>query len=316
MTCTDNCAEGKDLRLAILELYAFLADTRRRLQALLEPDGSLKLSPQPANSEKDAERKKILRSFVAQPEQLSDDDLAKTLRRVARLVDTTLFRAYMVERPARAGSLFRIPNFCEPDVVKEKLIENARYEELVDFFHGKRLHREALELLRRFGQAHESEEAPPSLRGPKRTVAYLQNLPPDLVDLVLEFARWPLEVDPELGMEVFLADTENAENLPRERVLDFLVEIDLTLAIRYLEHIIYQLNDLTPDFHQRLVKLYLEKLTRGDEPDARQMSDDDAERTDWKERMLSFLKSSSHYSTGRTFNLLPKDGRSPCSVHG
>jgi 6-phosphofructo-2-kinase/fructose-2,6-biphosphatase 2 len=42
-----------------------------------------------------------------------------------------------------------------------------------------------------------------------------------MIDLILEFAEWPLRQDPELGMEVFLADTENAETLPRDKVLNF-----------------------------------------------------------------------------------------------
>ena len=50
----------------------------------------------------------------------------------------------------------------------------------------------------------------------KATVGYLQNLPPEMIDLILEFAEWPLRLNPELGMDRFLADTENAGK-PSER---------------------------------------------------------------------------------------------------
>lgn len=53
-----------------------------------------------------------------------------------------------------------------------------------------------------------------------------------MIDLILDFARWPLNKNRDLGMEVFLADTENAETLPRGKVLDFLQGIDRKLAVQ------------------------------------------------------------------------------------
>jgi len=208
----------------------------------------------------------------------------------------------MLARPSMAGPLFRLPNFCDADVVKERLLETGRYNDLIDFFYGKRLHRQALELLQKFGQDPEESNAPTDLRGPQRTVAYLQNLPPEMIDLILEFAEWPLRVDPDLGMEVFIADTENAETLPRARVLDFLQKIDQKLAVRYLEHIIDELNDPTPDFHQRLIDIYLAGLN-SEEVAGKQ------EKEDWKEKFLNFLRSSQHYELWNVIRQLPRDGR-------
>jgi len=218
------------------------------------------------------------------------------------LIDTTLFRSNMLARPQLVGSLFRIPNFCDPDVVNEKLLETQRYNDLVDFFHGKKLHRPALELLKKFGMAEKEDENAPTLHGPQRTVGYLQNLPPDMIDLILEFAEWPLKADPTLGMEIFLADTENAETLPRDKVVNFLQDIDVDLAVKYLEHVINELNDLTPDFHNRLVAAYLQEL-KGRE---------DRDSESWgtlMEHLLAFLKSSKQYSLGRAFGLIPRDGK-------
>lgn len=252
----------------------------------------------------------VLRQFVLRVDPSEDVEFAHKLLEIARLVDTTLFRAYMIERPARAGSLFRISNFCDPNVVNEKLLESGRYEDLVDFFHGKSLHRPALELLRRFGQAKEENHEHPVLRGPKKTVAYLQSLSPNHIDLILEFARWPLLEDPDLGMEIFLADTENAETLPRDKVLSFLEEIDMKLAVQYLEHIIQELNELNPHLHQYLVNLYLKRLKQhGNRNSEGSLAfSNDEEKLQWRRKLESFLQSSRHYSTGKTFNALPKDG--------
>jgi hypothetical protein len=293
--------EGKDLTNAVLELNGFLVDTRaRRILPYLDPQTG-KLKPILDDKEEKEKAKKAFDSLLLTPSSEPGIDREKELVRIAKLVDTTLFKAYMLVRPSLAGSLFRIPNFCEPDVVNEKLLENGRYNDLVDFFYGKQLHQPALELLKRFGEAKDPDEAAPTLHGPQRTVGYLQNLPPEMIDLILEFAEWPLRADSDLGMEIFLADTENAEKLDSERVVAFLQRIDLNLAVKYLEHIINELNDLTPEFHNRLVSAYMEDLKMWDDHN-------DPAWHDLMYRLLSFLRSSKQYSLSKAFGLIPREG--------
>ena len=229
-------------------------------------------------------------------------DWEQPLQSLAILVDTTLFRAYMYASPSLAGPLFRIDNFCDPEVVNEKLMETGRYHDLVDFFFGKKLHRQALELLKKFGEADKEDEAAPQLHGPGRTVAYLQNLPPEMIDLILNFAQWPLKKDPDLAMEIFVADTENAETLPRPKVLGFLQDIDRKLAVKYLEHIIDELNDTTPNFHQRLADIYIQGLKADD-------FESESERDRWKKKALAFLRQSQNYQPYKALNQLPGNGK-------
>ena len=197
----------------------------------------------------------------------------------------------MYATPSLAGSLFRIANFCDPEVVMERLEETGRYNDLIDFLHGKKLHRQALEILQRFGQ-----EESGLLAGPTRTVGYLQNLPPDQIDLILEFAEWPIRENHDLGMEIFLAETENAETLPRSRVLGFLEKIDVKIAVRYLEHVIHEWNDLSPDLHQRLLMLYLDRINAGQDESM------------CKEKFLNMLKESEQYSPAKILDRLNRDG--------
>ena len=292
--------EGKDLITAVLELISFLVDARNRMKRYLDAETGklipLKQNGQNGSSEADFE------SLLVKPASDAEKDREQKLRETAKLIDTTLFRSYMLARPSLAGPFFRIPNFCDPDVVNEKLLENGRYNDLVDFFHGKKLHRPALELLKKFGAAEEEDENAPTLHGPQRTVGYLQYLPPEMIDLILEFAEWPLRADPDLGMEVFLADTENAETLPRDRVVKFLGGIDINLAVKYLEHVINELNDLTPDFHNQLVSAYLKDLK------ARKDTDSESWK-DLMERLLVFLRTSKQYSPLEAFGNIPRDGK-------
>ena len=237
--------------------------------------------------------------------QSDDETHHQLLVTTAKMVDTTLFRAYMLARPSMAGPLFRLPNFCDAKVVNEKLLETGRYNDLIDFFFGKGLHREALDLLQRFGRGDDESEVAPQLKGPQRTVGYLQNLPPEMIDLILQYARWPIEVDSEIGMEIFLADTENAETLPRSTVLDFLEKIDLKHAVKYLRHLIDELNDETPEFHQRLIDIYLQELNA-------HSSSDDSEKDILKGSLLEFLRSSHHYESWKVLRQLNREGK--CNI--
>ncbi|KAJ5095024.1 Vacuolar sorting protein 39/Transforming growth factor beta receptor-associated domain 1 [Penicillium argentinense] len=279
----DDKDNDKELKMAVRELQGYLADVRRRFQRYLGPDGTLKL-PAPTEATDEASDSVLKLLDFPSPAEFLD-----AIREKARLVDTTLFRAHMFATPSLAGSLFRIANFCDPEVVMERLEETGRYNDLIDFLYGKKLHRQALELLHRFGQ-----EESGLLSGPARTVGYLQNLPPDEIDLVLEFADWPFRTQPEMGMEIFLAETENAETLPRPRVLSFLEGVDSNLAIRYLEHVIQEWNDLTPDLHQRLVMLYLSHIIAD-------------KNSPYKEKFLAILKDSEQYSPAKTLDRLDRD---------
>jgi hypothetical protein len=299
----EKAAADKDFKDSVRALQSFLTQCRVQIKRYIDTDGNLKEPlPTPSGSQLEAE-KPPFHFFIEETSLQGPTDWKAKLLEVAQLVDTTLFRAYMIANPSVAGSLFRLPNFCEPDVVQEKLYETGRYADLIDFLHGKKLHRQALELLEKFGKNEADEEVSPALQGPQRTVGYLQQLPPEMIDLILEYAEWPLRVDPNLGMEVFLADTENAETLPRERVLEFLEKMDLKLAVRYLEHIIEELNDLNVDFHQRLVDLLLERLKSGD-------FENEEEKAEWRERLQAFLKKpNAQYNRYRVFQQLPGNGR-------
>ncbi|ROV92019.1 hypothetical protein VMCG_09562 [Cytospora schulzeri] len=288
--------EGKDLKEAVMELRGFLAGTRARLQRVIDPvTGKLKHKKQSESGEEAL--KNLISSTTGRDE--SDEGLERQLQTTFKVVDTCLFRAYMFSAPTLASSLFRIPNFCDPDVVNEKLVEADRYNELVDFFFGKKLHRQALELLKKFGEGEEPNEKAPTLHGPQRTVGYLQNLPPEMIDLILEFSEWTLRQAPDMAMEVFLGDTENAETLPREKVVQYLDGIDTRLEVRYLEHIIGELNDLTPDFHNGLVELLVSQLRGSDNRDEEWQMD--------MIRLNGFLKESRQYSLTRAFTLLKGD---------
>jgi hypothetical protein len=82
---------------------------------------------------------------------------------------------------------------------------------LAEFLLGKGLHRQALQLLQSLGQKEEPEadtisitssNLSENLQGPEHTILYLQKLKGDDIDLIFEFAKWPLQENEQLAMEV------------------------------------------------------------------------------------------------------------------
>ncbi|KAF8420137.1 hypothetical protein EV426DRAFT_576638 [Tirmania nivea] len=321
---TPSILDEKELRKAVNELTVYLGNSRLLLskyierlqaqqsQASLASTASAGAPPSPIKAPFGdsyfATRNASADSVVDKNQNGVDDRLEKAWA-TAKLVHTTLFRAYMYSKPTLVGSLVRQPNHCDPVVVNERLKETGRFHDLVDFFGGKKLHREALTLLKQFAEAPTEDPRAPSLHGPTRIIHYLQTLDSTHLPLIFEFAQHPLLISPTLAMEIFLTDSENAESLPRQKVLDYLQRLDRALAIRYLEHLINQLRDLTPDFHGRLISLYLEHIQKtdwlaenaGDEAVAKEKKDE------WKERLLEFLRESRQYRSDRVLGLLPKD---------
>ena len=297
-TTSEKPLEGEDLKVAVRCLQSFLAQARKRIQKYLSFDGTLKEDPPRIDSETGKPAfANLIPAHILEAGDNNSEEYQKALLHVAELVDTVLFRCYMLVAPSLAGSLFRIENFCEPEVVQNALYESHRYNDLIEFLHGKGLHRQALEMLMKFGKGAAEGEIPDGMLGPERTVAYLKQLPPELIEMILEFATWPVREKPEVGIEVFVADTHNAEHLPKDRVIQFLADIDQTLEEQYLEHVISEWNDDTPEYHQRLVDLYIEYLKR---------SETDA-KSDLQQKLDSFLRKSKYYTKNKTFRQLPAD---------
>jgi Vam6/Vps39-like protein vacuolar protein sorting-associated protein 39 len=98
--------------------------------------------------------------------------------------------------------------------------------------------------------------------------------------------------------EVFLDDTPEAESLPRGKVLEFLVSMKRDLGIRYLEHIINDLNELSPMFHDRLVSLYLDE--------ASESTSAAGHRAEIREKMVKFLEVSEQYMPERALGRLSR----------
>jgi exonuclease SbcC len=137
------------------------------------------------------------------------------------------------------------------------LLRYRQLDELVGLWHGRALHAKALALLASLGQQADDAPAarpppalvaPPALRGPAATIDYLCRLGASDLDLIFEFAQWPLRAAPTDALRIF-AEPPAARGgsgggrrggaLPAERVFDYVRaqqgrELALELVERWL----------------------------------------------------------------------------------
>ncbi|KIJ67051.1 hypothetical protein HYDPIDRAFT_174307 [Hydnomerulius pinastri MD-312] len=189
--------------------------------------------------------------------ELGQDEMVK----MAQIVDTVLFKSYLIGRPVMLGPLCRVANWCEVSEVEEELRAREKFAELIFLYNGKKMHAKALRLLQ---QLSEKEDDMRDKLGP--SISYLQKLGPEYLDQIFESARWVFEQDRDMAFQIFTSDDVD---LPRSRVTDYLEKIDLSIAARYLEYLIEEKEEESVGFHDRLAELYLRIAVgakrRGDE---------------------------------------------------
>jgi hypothetical protein len=99
----------------------------------------------------------------------------------------------------------------------------------------------------------------------------LQKLGPEYFDLIIDNSKWVFDEDSKMGLqvscaqvpadfEIFTADEPEVEALPREQVVNFLSKHNSSACVGYLEHVINDLGDASPDFHDKLAELYLAEV--------------------------------------------------------
>lgn len=99
-------------------LVRYLSDHRPKVTAALENVGIT-----PANQSHDTPRlsEVPVEELYALPNAPLSALTPEQLLRFAQIVNTALFKSYIVIRPGLLGPLCRVPNWCEVDEVEEEL---------------------------------------------------------------------------------------------------------------------------------------------------------------------------------------------------
>ncbi|XP_071480649.1 vam6/Vps39-like protein [Diadema antillarum] len=250
---------------------------------------------------------------VATPSTICEGSKVVTSRRQRSLIiDTTLLKCYLQTNDALVAPLLRLKdNNCHLEESERVLKIYQKYSELIILYEKKGMHKKALDLLLR-----QSQKVSSPLKGHERTVAYLQRLGADHFELICEYAQWVLKSHPEDGLKIFTEDIPEVEGLPRERVLDYLMCTAKDLAVPYLEHVIMNCADETPEFHNRLVNLYKDRIqllmedykhTLPEGQSFVRAGSEPGELGDIRRKLLFFLETSQHYRPERLLTRFPFD---------
>lgn len=261
-----------EIIVAVRSLQQYLAITRRKISKLRTIHGS------------------VLHDDTCELSR----DVYGDLEEAAVLVDTTLLHCYLLVSPALVGPLVRVHNHCDPVVVETALSKAHKWKELIDYYYGKSMHDNALKLLSQLGH---SDDTQPDLHGPDATVKYIQKLDCNNIDLILLYAKWPLSVNTLYAEQIFMEDSPESLSLPHSKVFKFLQSVitdtDYQILKRYLEHVIYNLNDKSPNFHNNLLNLYVKDVFQ-DIPKSSQT-------------LINFIKNSSYYRPERVLIDFPRN---------
>ncbi|XP_017882997.1 vam6/Vps39-like protein isoform X2 [Ceratina calcarata] len=268
--------QDHDLEKGLRALIVFLTEVRHKLMS----DNTSKGNGRPKENGKD----KSLLLLMEGEKNMT----AVATEQLLKIIDTTLLKCYLQTTDALVAPLLRL-NHCHLAEAEKTLLMHQKYPELIILYQTKGQHRKALELLEKHAKENDS-----SLKGTARTIQYLQHLGKDHMDLILKFAGWVLNEDPEQGLRIFMEDIQEVEQLPRPKVLDYLLRSHKDLAITYLEHVVHVWEDTNPLFHNVLIHQYKEKCLTCLSEDATPAEKQMAQHV--RQKLQQFLEKSAHYT--------------------
>lgn len=300
---------------AVGDLIVFLTDQRRIYSIFL---GSSDMMPTMT-------WKNVEVTPLDLDESLKEGVMWEEVKKDATYIDTTLFLCYFYTKPMLLGPLLRLPNNkCESNVVNHYLLKDLHshtkeshvfIRELLDFYYGRALHGEALEMLYKLAhdETSHSHEYDEYFRSPDLTISYFQKLDNSNFDLICRYAEWVLRKDEskmlERAAEIFMNDTYECESYDTTKVFEFFksaIKND-DLAIRYLEWLLNEADVLQSSgrtrqrstFSTKLCLFYLKKLK------ALECSDEEFFQDGNYRKLFEFLKTSADYEPWTVLKNIP-----------
>lgn len=201
---------------------------------------------------------------------LLDQHATITIKEMLTLTDTVLFRLYLDYIPPMVGPLIRVDNMCDADIVIKDLRENSRFQDLVDFYNQKKMHKEALLFLTDLNNQMDKDENNDKLKLLKDNIfilvlEYLKKLPNQYLELIFEYTVWLLKNDDDdqkkyILVSLFLSDTQVALSRDHLKVYEFINKYDQTISLDYLEYIFNDIGNAEDEIIIILVERYLASL--------------------------------------------------------
>ncbi|XP_006455342.1 hypothetical protein AGABI2DRAFT_187742 [Agaricus bisporus var. bisporus H97] len=276
-----------DFRRSIEALTGYLVDRRTKLDPVLT---SVNITFQNQHDDHKPLSEVPIDELFALPDAPLSVLTPEELLRFAQVVDTALYKSYIIIRPGLLKSFCSLPNWCEVSEVEEDLRGIQRFAELKDLYYGKKMHAKALQLLKDLSE--EVSDIEDKLRP---SITYLQKLGPEYLDHIFQFSRWIFDQNVDMGFEIFLS--EDVE-LPHQAVANYLESINSKICAKYLEYIIEERHEETPAYHDRLAELYISMTLNA------KRRNEDTTRKEVYAKLLQFLNTNDKIGADRLYGIL------------
>ncbi|KAI8903006.1 vacuolar sorting protein 39 domain 1-domain-containing protein [Globomyces pollinis-pini] len=170
-------------------------------------------------------------------------------RNLKEVVETALLQVYLTTGSTLLGSLLRVENSCNYERTVELLMRFNKYEELIDFYRTKGHHQKALTFIRLKCLENKYE----------KIVEYIQRLDfNENVTTILEFAKYTLEENSQLGLKIFTENPYEVSLENRRRIAKFLTGISEIFGLQYLEFLVITGNETDVEINTQLCLRYLD----------------------------------------------------------
>uniref|UniRef100_A0A8D8SG64 Vam6/Vps39-like protein n=1 Tax=Cacopsylla melanoneura TaxID=428564 RepID=A0A8D8SG64_9HEMI len=236
----------------------------------------------------------LIQYLVEVRRRINDNKAFKLAQReqLPQIIDTTLLKCYLHTNDAFVSPLLRLNN-CHLEESEIILLEYEKYSDLIILYKYKGLHTKALDFLKK-----QAKQKGSPMFGHDNSIRYLQGLGKENMDIIFQYSTWILEDNPKEALQIFTEDVDEVEQLPRDRILDFLQRKFKHLVIPYLEHVINVWDDTNTLNHDTLIHEYQDKTQHSTGDSAIQI----------RSKLLLFLKQSNHYSPASVLARMPHDG--------
>ncbi|KAJ7123344.1 vacuolar sorting protein 39 domain 2-domain-containing protein [Mycena filopes] len=253
-----------DLPRSVETLLRYLSDRRPKVAAALAAVG---ITPANQSHEIAFLSETSVEDLFALPNAPLSALTPEQLLRFAQIVDTALFKSYLLIRNLQSSEIYTTARRC---IGRHWIFSSSAclYMQETDI----------------------EDKLRPS-------IDYLQRLGPEHLDEIFVSSRWIFEKDSSIAFQIF---TSEDVELPRPAVADYLENIDPLLCIRYLEFLIEERNEESTVFHDRLAELYL-KMTLS----AKKQSD--KSWSQHYTRLLRFIDSTDRYRIDRLYSMISSE---------
>lgn len=198
---------------------------------------------------------------------LNNDNDEKTVKDLLKLVDTTLFNLYLNFNETLLKPFLRVPNQCDINVVIEKLKAHNKFQDMIDFFYSRKLHKQALEFM-----VHLEDYVPsiPLDSVMKLVFNYICQLKNENLTVIFEYLEWLFSQEwcerspTDMCEIVFFQNRTKFDNI---KVFEFLHQVDSIFSYQYLEYCVNVLNLQNSKIFFELIKYYMVQIT-GDQNDS------------------------------------------------